>query len=225
MNKIKSFFVGILLLVIMFIMVVLTALIYRANERSSIKSYIFQMNNKATERVGELQDINNISYIDLRNRLIKKYVSEYFKVIPGDTDVTNRPVLRTLSASSSPVFNQWLKNEAPVITQMSAKNMFRMVRVDDNGIAVWDNTKNVNYKTSDAAEYVYYEVRYTMYTWPESNVMKIQPFEDHGTIYIEARFKPGLKEDINVREYLKNNKDPIGLFMFEVTNVENKAIK
>ena len=72
MNKIKSFLMGFVLLVITFIIIVLVALLYRANERSSIKSYIFQTNNFASQRVGELQDINDISAEDLRNKLIKK---------------------------------------------------------------------------------------------------------------------------------------------------------
>ena len=72
MNKLISFFGGLMLIGAVFAMVVLTALIYRANERSSVKSYMFQMNDWSTERLGVLQNINDISANDLRNRLIKK---------------------------------------------------------------------------------------------------------------------------------------------------------
>ncbi len=219
MNKLKNFLVGSVLLIIVFTMVLVTALLYRANERMSVKTYIFQMNNLANERVGEIQDINDISVNDLRNRLIKKYVSEYFKVIPGETDVTNRPILQKLGPVA---FKQWEKDEAKTIADMSAKKMFRMVRVQDDGIATITKMKNPNYKTNDLAESVYYAVRYYMYTWEKPNSMEIQPTYDQGTIYIQAKFKPGIKPDVNVRKYLEEGKDPAALIMFEVLNVRNK---
>lgn len=219
MNKVKSFFVGIILLAVIFTMVLVTALIYRANERMSIKSYIFQMNNFSSERVGAMQDINNISANDLRNKLIKKYVSEYFKVIPGEQDVTNRPILYSLGPVA---FEKWKNGEAKNIAEMSANKMFRLVRVQDDGIASITKMKNSNYNTSDLAESVYYAVRYYTYTWTTPNVVETQPMYNQGTLYIEARFKPGIKPNVNVRKDLENGKDPSGLFMFEVTNVGNK---
>lgn len=220
MNKLASFFVGCLLLIAGFAMVILVTLIYQANEQESIKSYFFQMSNFASNRVGELQDINDISANDLRNKLIKKYVSEYFKVIPGDTDVTNRPVLKDMSSTTA--FEQWEKDEAKTIADMSDQNMFRIVRVQDDGIARITKMKNENYNTNELAESVYYAVRYYMYTWSTSNVMETKPTYEQGTIYLEAKFKPGIKPNVNVRKYLKGGFDPAGLFMFEVTNIGNK---
>ena len=220
MNKIKSFFIGCLLLAIGFAMVILVTLVYRANEQETIKSYIFQMNNFASERVGELQDIKDISANDLRNKLIKKYVSEYFKVIPGDKDVTNRPVLKKMSSENA--FKQWENDEAKTIEDMSDQNMFRMVRVMDDGIATITKKKNINYDTDDLAERIYYAVRYYMYTWHESNKMGTQPTYEQGTLYIEAKFKPGIRPDVNIRKDLEKGLDPAGLFMFQVTNIGNK---
>ena len=220
MNKIKSFFFGCAFLGIVFAMVFLVALVYRANERASIKTYIFQTGDFANQRVGELQDINDIKTEDLRNKLFKKYVSEYFKVIPGDTSVTNRPILKNLSTDG--VFKKWENGEAKNIASMSDKKMFRMVRVHDKDIKFLKGKKDVNYSTSDTAEKIYYEIRYHMATWSESNRMGIQPVYEDGTMFIEARFKPGIRPDISVREYLESGKDPVGLFMFEVTNVGSK---
>lgn len=219
MNKIKSFLIGCAMLVIIFMMVLVTALLYRANERSSIKSYFFQMGNFANQRVGTLQDINDVSANDLRNKLIKKYVSEYFKVIPGETNVTDRP---TLKAMGELAFKQWLNGEAKTIADMSAKKKFRIVRVSDDGIAMISKTKDINYNTTEPAQKLYYEVRYHMYTWNDSNILEIQPIYEQGTVYLEAKFKPGIKPDISVRKHLEQGLDPTGMFMFEVTNVGNK---
>lgn len=222
MMKLKSFFVGLLLFVMVFIMMLLVALIYRANEGSSIRSYIFQMDNYASQRIGEIQNIDNISMSDLRNKLIKKYVSEYFKIIPGDINVVNRPIL--LNLSSPAVFNQWKTTEAQKISELSGKNVFRMVHVSDDGIALLNDTDNKKLKDGSP---VYYVVRYDTLTWQESNIMKIEPEKDQGSIVLEIRFEPGITdkihgEKINVKKYLESGKNPVGLFKFRVINIINK---
>lgn len=221
MNKIVSFFAGIILLIITFIIVVCGALLYRANERSSIKSYIFQTNNFANQRVGELQDINDISAEDLRNKLIKKYVSEYFKVIPGEIDVENRVVLRGLSTPTA--FKQWQNGEAKNIAQMSNQNMFRIVHVYDDGIATLNRPAEYNY-SDESVKTVYYSVRYYTETWTESNKMATVPTQEQGTLYIEARFQTGIREDIDIQKYLQDGKNPVRLFRFKVTNIGNKEM-
>jgi len=219
MNKIKSFFAGLFLLIITFVIIVLCALLYRANERSSIKSYIFQMNNFANQRVGELQDINDISAEDLRNKLIKKYVSEYFKVIPGEQNAENRSVLDALSTDAA--YKQWQKGEAKTIAEMSRKNMFRIVHVYDDGIATLNRPADYNYN-DEIAKKIYYSVRYYTETWTEPNKMATEPIREQGTLFIEALFQPGIKEKINVQKYLQQGKNPVELFKFTVTSIGNK---
>ena len=138
MRKLVPFLKGFCLLAITFAVVVFTALTYRASERISIKSYIFQTNNSAGLRVGALQDINDISAIDLRNKLIKKYVSEYFRVVPGDSSTLDRPILRSLSYDYA--YNQWLNGEAKNIEKMAINKQFRTVRVMDDGIKAIEKT-------------------------------------------------------------------------------------
>ena len=228
MNKLLSFFGGLILLAAVFAMLVLTVLIYRANERSSVKSYIFQMNDWSAERLGILQNINDISANDLRNRLIKKYVSEYFKVIPGEANVFDRPILKALSSTEA--LSQWEQGEAETISKMSEQKMFRMVTVDDTGIALNSN-EDVKYDKDATAEKLYYVVRYYMSTWAESNVMATQPVLEQGTLFLEARFAPGIREydgfgkKLDIRKYLESGKNPVGLFKFTVTNVGDKMIK
>ncbi len=223
MNKIKSFFLGILLLAMTIASIGVVTLVYRANEQVSVKSYIFQMGNFANERVGLLQNINDISVIGLRNNLIKKYVSEYFKVIPGESDVTNRPALRELS--NAVAYDQWVSGEAKIIEEMSRNKMFRMVWVSDEGIIPMNMPDDHDYTQSIMAEDIYYEVHYETTTWRESNFMAVEPETKHGVLYIEARFKPGINEKQDVKKYLESGKDPAGLFMFEVTHIGSKGIK
>lgn len=220
MNKIKAFLMGFVLLIITFIIIVLVALLYRANDRMQIKSYIFQMQNMSKQRVGILQDINDISPEDLRNKLIKKYVSEYFKVIPGETNI-ERPVLKVLSGVTA--YEKWKNTEAKTIAQMSGQNKFRMVHVYDDGIATLDRPADYSY-TDTFYKKIYYSVRYYTQTWNEPNKMATTPVLNQGTIYIEAMFKPGIIEEVDVRKYLEQGGDPILLFDFTVTYIGSKEI-
>jgi len=170
MNRLKSFFIGIFLLMAILAMVVLTSFVYRASERSSVKSYIFQMANNANQRVGMLHNLDDISANDLRNQLIKKYVSEYFKVIPGDKNIMDRRILQVMSGEAA--FEYWRKNEAKIITEMSNQKMFRLARVADDGIATYNIAEdNVN----EDSQTVYYKVKYYTSTWSESNVLETEP--------------------------------------------------
>lgn len=220
MMKLKSFLVGTLLLIIVFIMVVLATLIYRAHEQSEIRTYFFQMGNNANERVGELQNIDNISQNDLRNKLIEKYVSEYFKVIPGDTDVSNRPILKRLSKGD--VFEKWQNGVAKSIAEMSKRKTFRMAKV--TGIQNYTDEQSENKGT-------YYEVRYNTYTWIQPNNMNTEPIVDSGVIYIEILFEPKLREHdidgekLNIKKYLESGRNPIGLFRFKVTATGSKDVR
>lgn len=219
MRKLKSFFVGIILLALTFAMAFLATLVYRAADRISIKTFIFQSNNFASQRIGALQNIKDMSAVNLRNKLIRKYVSEYFRVIPGELDVTRRPVLRSMSTQNA--YNQWQNGEAKKIAEMSDKKMYRKVYVTD--ILSENLPDGYDYYDAQTAAHVFYSINYYTETWTDSNSMATEPIYENGILYIEARFKPGLDKDKNVREYLKSGKSPVGLFMFEVTNIGDKA--
>ena len=225
MNKLKSFFTGVFLLVAILAMVLVTSLIYNASERSSVKSYIFEMANNSGQRVGMLQNLNDMSESDLRNKLIKKYVSEYFKVIPGDKNIMDRRILQVMSGEAA--FEYWRKNEAKIITEMSNQKMFRLARVADDGIATYNIAEdNVN----EDSQTVYYKVKYYTSTWSESNVLETEPVYDQGTIYLEIAFKPGIRQTIknkryDIRKYLESGQNPAGLFQFRVVNIGDKNSK
>ena len=221
MNRLKAFFIGIFLLITVCVMVLLASLVYRAAERSSVKSYIFQTANNANQRVGTLQSLNDISAVELRNKLIKKYVAEYFKVIPGDKDIEGRQTLWVMSDTNA--FEHWKSTEAKNITEMSNKKMFRVARVHDDGIAAYNKPESEG-QNSDDVNIMYYKVRYHMFTWKESNALEVEPTYEQGTLYLEVKFEPGLRETIkrkryNIREYLESGENPAGLFKFSVLNI------
>ena len=214
----------------MFFAIVLSVLVYRANQQSSIRTYIFQINNLASQRIGALQDINNMSAIELRNKLIRTYVSEYFRVTPGESNVTERPLLKRLSRPDA--FDQWKEIEASKIQEMSDNRAFRrVVNITDADIAPMNLPEGYNYYNAKFTDRIWYKVHYYTETWNELNCMGVKPLYESGFLYIEASFKPGVIQDItdssqqpiSIRNYLESGQNPMGLFMFEVWRIGDET--
>jgi len=208
MNKLKSFFIGILLCAITFATVFLTVLIYRANKQISIETYIFQMDNSPFQRLGPLENMATMRPEALRNKLIQKYIAEYFKVIPGENNPGQENNVQKLS--SKDVYSGWLNGEAEIIKDMAQQKMFRNVWVDP-----------INIKPTDEPNLL--EVHYATRTWQESNNMTAPVVDDFGTVLLQITFEPGFKESVNiksVRDLLKNGGNPAKLFKFRVENIQ-----
>ena len=204
-------------------MLLLAALVYIAHSRSSVKTYLFQTGNSVNQRIGELYDIKSISADGLRNKLIEKYLSEFFKVVPGETDIaTKRKVLKNMSHPS--VFDKWTKDEMPIIQDMANKHMLRLIKVD----SITNQNVTSVYKDTTTA---YYKIRYHIITWTEPNIIDIQPVKEDATIFMEVSFEPTLRKDSNDRtfsakklvEYLKNGENPAALFVFGVQDINVKS--
>lgn len=226
MNRIKSFFTGVVVLITICAMLVLVALIYIAKDRSSIKTYFFQTGNNPDQRIGQVYDVKSIPADSLRDKLIEKYLSEYFKVIPGEKNaLAKRDILENRSSSS--VKTKWLTEEQPQILEMSGQNMLRLLRVDSitnqNFTASYGNTTNG-----------YYKVKFHTLTWLEPNMIESQPVREDKTIFMEVVFEPGLRKKDSENHILsaerlvkdlKQSNNPAGLFIFYVLDINDQAIK
>ena len=206
MNRLKSFFIGILLLAITFAVVFFAVLVYRANSQTHVRTYIFQMGDSPTERVGPLQDVTTMKPEWLRNKLIQKYVAEYFKVIPVDKNVSQKTTIAGLS--SPEVYTNWLNGEAKEIENMAEHKMFRNVWVDP-----------ANIKPTNEPDW--FEVPYATRTWYESNNMAGSIEESFRTVLLYVRFGPEIfRQDINIKKSLENDDNPAMLFKFRVDAVQ-----
>lgn len=222
MNRLKSFLMFFCLSVTICITVLVAALIYRANENSSIKTYMFQMDNSPRQRVGTLQSLRTIPIEEVLNKLIHEYVSEYFRVIPSDEDVLTRSVL--VKMSSPEAFKIWSETEAKTISKMSKEKMFRLVEFPANSIEPMNKPSGYNYLPDQIAKPVYYAVHYDTITWTEPNAMDTRPVREHGTLYIEVVFEKGIRDNIDVPKHLRKGENPVELFKFYVNNIGNRGI-
>lgn len=208
MNKLKSFFMGILLFAITFATIFLTVLIYNANKQISIETYIFQMDNNSLQRPGPLENMNKISPETVRNKLIQKYVAEYFKVLPVENNINQETNIEKLS--SKEVYSQWMTGEANTIKDMAQHKMFRNVWVDPVNILP---TKDPDL----------FEVHYATRTWQESNNMAAPVVDYFGTVLLQVSFEPGLRQNVDIksiRKMLEKGGNPAILFKFRVENIQ-----
>lgn len=199
---------GILLFAITFATIFLTVLIYNANKQISIATYIFQMDDTSLQRPGPLENMNKMSPEAVRNKLIQKYVAEYFKVIPVDNNVNQETNIEKLS--SKEVYLQWLGGEANIIKDMAQHKMFRNVLADSLIILP---TKDPDL----------FEVRYVTRTWQESNNMVAPVVDNFGKVLLQISFEPGLKQDVDIkriRKMLEKGGNPAILFKFRVENIQ-----
>ena len=222
MNDIKSVLKFFCLSTIVVIAMVVASFIYSANVNSSVKTYMFQMDNSPRQRVGALKDLSKMAPEEILTKLIHEYVSEYFRVIPLDHNITNRTVLQKLSKPEA--FEFWQKTEAKTIANKSAGKMFRLVEFPANSIEPMDKSPDYDYSSDQLPRHIYYAVRYETVTWTEPNNMDTKPVRDQGTLYIRVKFKSEIWDNINVQKDLKEGVNPVELFKFEVSDIGNKGI-
>jgi hypothetical protein len=146
----------------------------------------------------------------VREKLIKKFVVEYFYATPGAENIARRARANSvMAAMSAPaVFKDWMNTEADTIEKLAGKRMLRTVGTADEIIKKGD----------------YWEVYYELKTWDQPNDMNAAPVVNSGVMYLRISFEKGVRDKINgqnfdVQKYLGNGGDPAAIFKFTVDEV------
>ncbi|MBN2890934.1 MAG: hypothetical protein JXL97_03630, partial [Bacteroidales bacterium] len=174
------FFSGIMILLLSVTALYFSGALFDANNDRYIDAFVFQPNNLSSDRIGTPVSIDQLSDKFVREKLIKKFITEYFYVNP---DVENI-ALRTrsdsvMAAMSGPiVFKDWKKNVAKEINTLSDKKFMRTATVVDEIIKKGD----------------YWEVHYELKTWDKSNDMNLTPQVENGIIYLKIVFEKGVRD-------------------------------
>lgn len=163
------------------------------------------MGDNPRTRVGPLQNVDTMKPEVLRNKLIQKYVAEYFKVIPGQKNASQAMTIAKLSTDA--VYAEWLNDEAKRIEEMAQANMFRNVYVAPENI-----------KATDEADW--FEVPYALRTWQEPNNMSTTGFDTFGTVLLHIVFEPDFRPKLNVKKFLKQGNNPAMIFKFKVKDIQ-----
>lgn len=207
MIRLLKFLIGLLILVLIFAMLYLSGVLYDTGKKLSIEPYFFQTSLLSNHRVDSPKPLAEISEKTLRDWLIKKYVSEYFSVIPNVTEMTKRSQRNSIIyyMSNNTVFEKWKNNQAMANIQLAESGVLRTVDVW-NEISKWGE---------------FWRVDYELTTWARPNNEQ-SPVKEHGTLFLKFDFTPGdIKKPIETtKKYLDNGNDPAPIFLFKVIEVE-----
>ena len=209
MKKLIMFLSGLLLMVLMCGALVLTGVIYDTGAKTTINTYFFQPDDNAIRRPGVPVSDLTLGADKMRERLIAKYITEYFYVTPDMSDVPRRREGRTSLRRMSlrDVFNTWLQKVAPEIEDLAKNRALRTVSL----ISV---APDINNK--------YWIVNYELRTWRAPNNFASAPDITRGTIYLGINYAPGMRDTVgkqSVEDYLESGGDPAAVFKFVVIDV------
>ena len=206
MRKLLLFLGGLLLMVLMFGTMVISGAIYDTGGKTTVEPYFFQPNDSYRQRLGVPAAPADLGDESMRNRLIAKYITEMFYVIPDVTNAQQRmnaqTSLRTMSTRVA--FEKWQKNIAPEIEKLAQQRSLRTV-------SVLDITPQANSE--------YQIVQYETKTWYVPNNMAADPEIKRDVIYLKIAYKPGMWEQVrgkSIEEYLEDGGDPAAVFLFGV---------
>ena len=216
MKKLIMFISGLILIVLTIGMLFLASAIYDSAKKSSVDTYFFQMDNLSKMRPGAPETPSEIGETTMREMLIRKYVNEYFYVIPDVENIAQRTRgTSTLARMSTPaVFRKWSNTMAEEIQTMAQNREMRIVDIDGE-----------IYKPADSD---YWVVPYVLYTWKSSNDMSVAPGVKRGTLLLNVFYATGTRDTIDIGNYLKHGYnrfesgyDPAAIFRFGVIDLEN----
>lgn len=213
MKKVLTFFAYLVIAASMLGALFVGAAIYDVAEKTTVESFFFQPTNDSSRRLPEPESAKSIGAEALRNKLIQKFVTEYFYVLPNYQNIEARKDgsqsgLRLMS--SADVFDKWVKNVVPEISEMSKNKVLRTVYVNPETI-----TQNQGSKR-------YLRVPFTLTTWEHANDFSVAPTITNGIMYMEIRYAYKVYEMIkgkSLQDYLETGGDPASIFDFRVRDV------
>ena len=203
------FFSGLMLMALMCGALILTGFIYDTSAKTTIDTYFFQPNDNAIGRPGVPVDDTILGADKMRERLVAKYITEYFYATPDMSDITRRKAGETslYRMSVRPVFNAWLKNVAPEIEDLAKSRALRTV-------SLISLTQDQNDK--------YWIAEYELKTWQTPNDFATTPVVNRGILYLGINYAPGMRDKMgkkSVEDYLESGGDPAAVFKFIVIDV------
>lgn len=193
-------------MVLMFGAMVVGGAIYDTGAKTTVEPYFFQPNDYYAHRMGVPASPSDFGDAGMRERLIAKYITEMFYVIPDVTNAQGRVKgngsLRSMSTRSA--FEKWQRDIAPDVEKLAQQRALRTVSVDM--ITPQENSE-------------YQIVQYELKTWKQPNNMAEEPEITRDVIYLKIAYKPGMwpeRQGKTIDKYLEDGGDPAAVFLFGV---------
>lgn len=217
MRRLALILVGLLILVMMLGLLFFSGAIYDAEKKYTVETFFFEPNSQSERRIKPPVSAGNIPDKVLRELIIRRFVNEYFYVIPDVDNANKRQNFRNtdgtetalwgLSADSPKIYTTWAETVAPEIIELAGQNALRIVEV--TGIS-----------ESESGHLV---VDYVLKTWTKPNDVMALPELTMGALYLDIKKQPvRVKQSQEALDRLKNGVDPVSAFTFEILDVVQK---
>ncbi len=199
-----------MIILLVFTAVYFTGALFDLSGRNRVNTFVFQPSDLSSSRIGRPVPLEELSDKFVRERLIKKFVNEYFYVVPESGNVALRQRSDSVmhAMAETEVYKTWARDVTPELEDLSNKKILRRVHVIDP-ILKPDN---------------YYVVNYQLETYLP-NDFKSEPIVKSGTMYLIIRFEKGIREEragkpFDAGKYLESGGDPSSIFKFRVEEVK-----
>ncbi len=209
MRRLLLFLSGFMLLVLMCVALFFAGAIYDAGKKTTIDTYFFQPDANYARRPGVPASPADLGADKMRERLIAKYITEYFYVTPDTSDIEHRmsgdTSLRRMSTATA--FETWLTTAAPEIQSLAGARALRTVSLI-----------SAEQKPGEK----YWTVTYELKTWHTPNDFSVAPDVSRGILYLDIAYEPGMRQSVgkaSLEEYLESGKDPAVAFRFGVYDI------
>ncbi len=199
------------------VMIFATGAIYDVGTKVTPIPYFFQPNDFSSDRIGKPMTPAEFGSDKIRDMLVRRFISEYFYVIPDTENVSERTQYRSTNPfarmTQKNVFDNWVANIAPQIKDMATSGVMRTVHfrddLTDTGIMYDKNTE-------------YWTVDFDLYTWNTPNDFNVAPVITHHKMLMRFNFSMDMSDKIKskgVHKHLDDGGDPADLFRINVTEV------
>ena len=218
MKRSVFMFLCFLMLIAMLGLLFFAGAIYDAGQKHTIDTFFFEPNYKSAQRILPPVSANSMTDNFLREKIIARFVNEYFYVIPDtnnarmrvngkNTDGT-KTVLKGLTKYKTAIFENWAKTVAPEIVSLADKKVLRTVRIMPE------------ITESESGHLI---VRYELKTWTKPNDVLARPETTFGELYLDTTKGPiHIEQTEEALQKLKQGNDPVSVFMYYVFDVAQK---
>ncbi|MCL1902583.1 MAG: hypothetical protein FWG18_03080 [Alphaproteobacteria bacterium] len=219
MKRLVSFLAIIILIAFTIAMVYFGAVIFDISRQmspkhNSIEAYFLQSADLSSERVGRprpLEDLAKTSPEFIRDRLIRRFVTEYLYVIPDMDNISTRTASGAIKRmATQSVFIEWRDNVASELARMAGNGVYRRVVVHPDIISAGD----------------FLVVRYDLITYNNPNDLTARPeITKNNEMRIRIYFKNEIcteeceRTESDIRRFLERGGDPSTIFTFVVGEV------
>lgn len=209
MKKLIMFIAGLMLLALMCGALFFAGAIYDTGNRLSVETYMFRPNNLSAYRIEKPATIDELGDSQMFQLLVRKYITEYFYVLPNSDNASSRAAGSGALAimSGNAAFEKWRSGPAKEIVELAKNKALRTVRVLNDAIKEGD----------------FWVVEYETATWTRPNDLTASPEIRRGRMLLQIAYEPGFRAIIEefggVGAVLDNGADPATLFNFVVIDV------